>query len=77
VNKKPSKGLTFGGRVATRLILWQIERPHQEHRHLGTRDRVFGAVVAAAAASCDVLGGQLFDPGGGPMAGRYVIETGA
>jgi len=40
-----------------RLALWQIERPHQEHRHLGARDRVFGAVVAAAATGSDALYG--------------------
>jgi hypothetical protein len=30
--------LTFGGLVKVILALWQIECPHQEYRHLGTRD---------------------------------------
>ena len=48
--------------------LWQIERAHQKHRHLGAGDRVFGAVVAIPAAGGDALSGKLFDPGGSPVA---------
>ena len=40
----------------------QPKRPHQEHRHLGSRHRVVGAVVAIATAGRDALGGQRFDP---------------
>jgi len=44
-------------KLVARFFLWQIERPHQEHRHLGARDRVLGAVVATAATGGDALYG--------------------
>ena len=42
--------------------LRQVERPHQEYRHLRPRDRVLRAVIAAAAAGGDALVVQLLDP---------------
>ena len=54
----PKNHLTFQtGFQDTYPLSRQIERPHQEYRHLSACDRVFGAVVAAAAASSDALYG--------------------
>lgn len=57
-----------------RLILWQIERPYHEHRHLRARDQVIRAVVAAATTGGDVLRNQLLDPIRRPVIGGDVCK---
>src|SRR5215471_7680474 len=42
----------------------QMKRLREEHRHLASRVRIAGAVVAAAAAAGDPLVRQLLDPVG-------------
>ncbi len=52
--------------------LLKVERLHDEHRHLSPRVGVGRAVVAAAAAAGDVLGGELFDPVGERSRARHI-----
>lgn len=59
-----------------KCTLWQVERFHQEDRHLGTGDGILRAVIAAATAACDALGCQLLDPSSSPVGGGHIIKAG-
>jgi len=52
----------------------QSECAHEEHSHLVTGHRRFGAVVATTTTGRDALGRQLLDPVHRPVTQRHIAE---
>src|SRR5690242_18959369 len=72
------RGRTGHVRERARAVRGQVARAvlrlEQEHRHLVAADRILRAVVAAAAAAGDALGGERLDPVGERRRAGHVGE---